>query len=449
LRQCFNNMPTNLRKKILFILVDTSPMITKVDPTQDLDPYRRSMRRPSKLLPPFYLITSIDCLSIKQEQCRVVQLIQLGRPLWAALYESMLNTWASQTAIQKFAQVKLMCGCDDWEWVPESEHPLVSVAVLSSLVTIRVRDSSMACSLIAGYMGTCTAISKDREKIIVHYPSEPILAQAALNLLWKNFNTFLNHLCNLIQWGSVDRGYPGEIVCQLVLLLAIHSDPLSKPLSPDSTPTPTPTSFRLDSDLGKQISLMQYLSHLLPQLLLDRMTLSLPISLLEGTVGFNHFIQLEYSLPKEQDRMKTLLKQLHHRYAAASVPHNEADTDVVIPVHLQNGRFMCLMVQVKNQNSFDNRTLKEAMTQLSQNHFLNNVGGMGLVVNSSKVHTGSSQQLPVVAKLCQMEEIPEDYYDDVPATEQEKKSDQTKQTRPIPIMEVISQIYEKTTTFSL
>lgn len=49
-------------------------------------------------------------------------------------------------------------------------------------------------------MGTCTYISKDRTKVVVEYPSEPPLAEAAAQLMQSevSFNIVLLDLVNVI-----------------------------------------------------------------------------------------------------------------------------------------------------------------------------------------------------------------------------------------------------------
>jgi len=58
------------------------------------------------------------------------------------------------------------------------------VAILASLCSVDISPSVyFTSSLIASHLGTCLAISQDRTKFLACYPPEPIVTEAAYDLL--------------------------------------------------------------------------------------------------------------------------------------------------------------------------------------------------------------------------------------------------------------------------
>ena len=70
-------------------------------------------------------------------------------------------------------------------------------------------------------MATSIAVSQDRENILVIYPSEPILSEAALKIIEVTDNqTFvLDRLEYSLKNGLVKAGFREELVACIILIL--------------------------------------------------------------------------------------------------------------------------------------------------------------------------------------------------------------------------------------
>ncbi len=100
------------------------------------------------------------------------------------------------TALLDIAQSKLLGGCIQKDWFQCSDRlggetfSLAALAIVSCRVVLNVSPvSSMAAQLVGGYSAVCMDVSDDKEAVTVMYPSEPVLVEAAAQLL---YNTSIN-----------------------------------------------------------------------------------------------------------------------------------------------------------------------------------------------------------------------------------------------------------------
>jgi len=74
-------------------------------------------------------------------------------------------------------------------------------------------------------MGTLVAIDKEQKRLLVTYPSEPVLSEAALEVLSEGNSELeiLRQLDGAFQSGGIlEAGCQGELVARLLLLSAWH-----------------------------------------------------------------------------------------------------------------------------------------------------------------------------------------------------------------------------------
>ncbi|KAI5066409.1 hypothetical protein GOP47_0019033 [Adiantum capillus-veneris] len=149
----------------------------------------------------------------------------IGRPLWAAYYDSVEETNKLNATIQ-FSKMKLLGrNIDTTEagWVTRD----IAVAVFASLVGVQVVAwGSLPQKLVAKHMRTIVNISKDRRRVYTAAAAERVLAAAAAELLHAHndafLGDFLTKMIEVFEDGLVFEGVRGEVVARIIILLAMH-----------------------------------------------------------------------------------------------------------------------------------------------------------------------------------------------------------------------------------
>jgi hypothetical protein len=118
-----------------------------------------------------------------------------------------------------FARQKLFGGASD---ELKDDGKIACIAVLTGINVSPV--SSIAKELVASHMATCLAVDSGRESLLVTYPCEPVLAEAAKSYIMDEYKkNSLHHvfapLLNSFRIGAIDRGHNGELVAKILLLL--------------------------------------------------------------------------------------------------------------------------------------------------------------------------------------------------------------------------------------
>ena len=68
-------------------------------------------------------------------------------------------------------------------------------------------QSQLASELVASYMATCLSISKDRKRLIIAYPSKPLLSEVTLEFMSSlMLLKILKHFNTLLKKGLVEPG---------------------------------------------------------------------------------------------------------------------------------------------------------------------------------------------------------------------------------------------------
>lgn len=113
------------------------------------------------------------------ERKPVETLYMLGRPLWPSYIKNKYTT----VKLMELARRKLIC-CDSFKFVEEKNEFLATLAVLCSRTTLMIEyNSSYGSDLVANYMSVLVHISEQRDWTASTYISEPILSDAAAQVL--------------------------------------------------------------------------------------------------------------------------------------------------------------------------------------------------------------------------------------------------------------------------
>lgn len=339
---------------VVAVFSDTLSRISNFAPTTDIDPSARivsSSRRNGKgtdLFAPFFVLATCDVLAETTPPASLAQaleprhLLSLGRPIWKAYFNDMIKrggeTVAVVSSILWFANGKL---CP-----PEASLVVSAMACLSCRLLLNVcPGDQLAVTLVWSHMATCVGVSPERDRLVVRYPSEPILAEAAA-FQWYQFTSslgkYLDELLRLMQTGTIDAGHRGELVARLMLLLAFDRYCLNDSASPFKFSRPVPLVGFLDSLFGAQ-------------------EWKLPSELNKAAVCFTHFEFLD-CIPSRE-----LLEKALFRCAALICKQNAPIIDLIIPLLLGDKvTVSAVVVQVKNhQTQFESKWPDSATIDLT------------------------------------------------------------------------------------
>ncbi|EFJ20321.1 hypothetical protein SELMODRAFT_418134 [Selaginella moellendorffii] len=153
-----------------------------------------------------------------------------GRPLWQALVKAS----ASAGDVLLLAADKLLGGTGSFNKFLFEGGGLsdeASLATLGCRVCININPhATIITDMVASHLLSVMSISDDRTLVWTHWATEPLVAAAAAQVLraqgkigrtgWKEC---LEALVTGMKRGWVDRGYRGELVARVLLLLAVDS----------------------------------------------------------------------------------------------------------------------------------------------------------------------------------------------------------------------------------
>ncbi|EFJ20513.1 hypothetical protein SELMODRAFT_418203 [Selaginella moellendorffii] len=148
-----------------------------------------------------------------------------GRPLWQALVKAS----ASAGDVLLLAVDKLLGGTGSFNKFLFEGGGLSHEACLATLgcrVCIDINPhATIITDMVASHLLSVMSISDDHTLVWTHWATEPLVAAAAAQVLrsgtgWKEC---LEALVTGMKRGWVDRGYRGELVARVLLLLAVDS----------------------------------------------------------------------------------------------------------------------------------------------------------------------------------------------------------------------------------
>ncbi|QRV83604.1 hypothetical protein RhiJN_11620 [Ceratobasidium sp. AG-Ba] len=154
-----------------------------------------------------------------QDVCKIAFMVRFGRPLFWSRYEAGDDD--VKRTILSFARKKIAGNRTD-KLNSEAELAVLMFRVGLSFDKTRVGVPQTEAKLVRGHMISCHSIPQHREFIYAAASSEPILAEAAaqlmdINNIWEKLAGTLFGLCNN---GMIAKGERGELLARLLLTKA-------------------------------------------------------------------------------------------------------------------------------------------------------------------------------------------------------------------------------------
>eukprot|EP00743_Colponemidia_sp_Colp-15_P007267 GILK01007848.1.p1 GENE.GILK01007848.1~~GILK01007848.1.p1 ORF type:complete len:844 (-),score=102.45 GILK01007848.1:243-2735(-) len=330
----------------LCVLTDTTAKIANFTPSTPRDPSTRAITQKMHLMRPFYFLWSSDLPAVQRirdlwpnlppREQKLFRLFCLGRPLWRSWLELAEG---NPSKLVRFAQTKLACSYRN-----SSNSSYFHLALLSCRYSLYLVPQSQSCdTLLAGHMATCLWLSRARESVLVSYVSEPVLAEAAAEILSHNqLQSALNSLASALMNGVVEPGYRGELVARILLLPLVKGN---------------------KQYYSEKITVRMYFVALLGQNNFDTYIASFPPSLLDGFVTATHFVPITYEISSADQ-----LKGLYCRRAAAICKRNQKGDDLLIPIKLKVNNYSVYSVIKVHCKNWQSEVHFKRVTSLGMEH---------------------------------------------------------------------------------
>ncbi|KAM6489485.1 hypothetical protein JOM56_015042 [Amanita muscaria] len=337
---------------IFSLFLSTAGKFHLLSPERLADPSERIANLGLKPLDPITGI-SFDDLAIPVEENdvtldRVVQLdwmSHLGRPLFGAYYDSI--GLGDGTKLLSFVKQKLLNGPSTLD-VDNAPGILACLSVRFALeFNADWISSRVARTQVERHMRLCVAATPGLERLITLAGSEPLLAEAAYELMHPSIGNQANpvkYLAAHSDLNCVDRGQRGELVAALVIMQA-RDAALSK---------------------AKWVFVSQFMEALLPVPAYEQLSKSMPTLWREGedrsfdemfkyhSIWFNHIIRIEDTEMINVDSLWRFIT----RGAMVVCARNQDGVDIVLPVvcnitePLSRDNVTAILIQVKNDKTF-------------------------------------------------------------------------------------------------
>mmetsp|Transcript_34311 Transcript_34311/g.83251 ORF Transcript_34311/g.83251 Transcript_34311/m.83251 type:complete len:910 (-) Transcript_34311:580-3309(-) len=234
-RRCFCKNSFSTRNTAFAVFTDTLSTLTNFALAKDIDPSTRGLAKDrGQLFPPFHFVNFLDIFDDSKTSGTTneasMPLSVYGRPLWR-VYELFLEKKGSPLPdnLLRFASLKLLRSEKGLDSLERDHKKAAAIACLACRVTLRIHPGRrLASELVGGHMAVCSHVYKDRQALLISYPSEPLLAMASTRALlgfaegdFSGWNVALEQLGVAIQDADVDTGKIGEFIHRILLLLAI------------------------------------------------------------------------------------------------------------------------------------------------------------------------------------------------------------------------------------
>jgi len=365
-----------LPENIFTIIADTLSTLSNFQPVSSLDPSSRVQRHAYKLFSPFYLIPTFDLFKKENSQLWTLKdLFSTGRPLWGAA----LSKGIEIPDLICLAQQKLIGGITKDQWIENKPNIASAIAILSSRISINVvLGSQIASELVAGYMAICFYISDDFQRLMIMYPSEPILAEASAQLMadLRVLEIILFNLKTALQYGYIEPGYRGELIARLILTIAWNKTISS--VQPNNLLQKSTLSLPITL-YSQRVRLCAYLKSLFGEDNYKKVFSELPSELANGWIGFTHFIAINY-IPND-----TKLLEIFNRFGAILFSkRNQNGVDFIIPILLnyennehednEDRKISYILCQIKNwKRNYDDNWPASATSKLSTDYIFKDI----------------------------------------------------------------------------
>jgi len=194
------------------LLLDTLSKISNFAPPKSADSSSQDTSDlPLKLFYPYFQLTTMDTFKSNTYDNESWNLAKFGRPLYISYLESCDNDPQAINNLKNLLRRKLFGRANSFE---NSKQEISSLAILSSVIGLDVSPQSQLVSeLVALHMATCLSVSEDRERLIIAYPSEPLLSEVALEFMSDlMLPGILRQFNPLLKKSLVEPGLRGELV---------------------------------------------------------------------------------------------------------------------------------------------------------------------------------------------------------------------------------------------
>ncbi|CAI2177915.1 1964_t:CDS:2 [Funneliformis geosporum] len=316
------------------VILDTTSRITNFSPASGYDPTIKALQEDVELFKPFIYISTYSSL-VNNSDNFYDYAFSIGRPCWKALRNEYIKEVVRSDSAECYAwekvklliKAKLQGGTNNP--TDDEGKNLTSVALLASFCSVDISPSvHFASNLVASHLGTCLAISQDRTKILTCYPSEPLVTEAAYELLDDNM-LFL--IAQSFNQGVVEPGKRGEIVGELILILTRQK--LYKRLKRAKKAT----------FYTGEIKLFIFLEDLLKNNIVLKKNYDEHKFFKDANISFTRFVTIR-TIPTLSD-----LEKGYKSCVAFNLKRNQQGADFLIPVKC-NGKYTVWVIQIKNHN---------------------------------------------------------------------------------------------------
>lgn len=320
------------------VILDTTSRISNFAPTLGKDPTIKEITD-RKIFMPFVYVSTFNFL-IESSGSYYNKLFSGGRPCWKALKDAYLKGSGAEASeikawedVKVLVKAKLQGGSNDLIDGDEETKNLTSLAILASLCSVDISPSvHFSSNLIASHLGTCLAISQDKTKVLACYPPEPIITEAAYELL---NNDVLNCIAQTLGQGIVESGKRGELAGELILVLTRQRLQKRNKIAKK-------TSF-----FAGEIKLTNFLDELLNNnITLDKNNAEHNY-LKNASISFTRFVTIS-TIPIYNDLMKG-----YQTGVAFNLKRNQQGADFLIPLCIENNNnneYSSWIIQIKNHN---------------------------------------------------------------------------------------------------
>ena len=223
LRRSFVLVPSAAGSKnppLIAVFTDTTSSVSNFSPAKMWDDSARVLNQGTKMFDPYSCLGTIDVF-VSNDKVETLSTLGLGfakygRPAYYAMAEE--NEERVRTLI-KLVGEKILAGITKVEDL-RSTH---AVSALGVLVVVNVNAShAVASEIVASNMRYSSGISEDRHSIFNIQLSEPVMAQAVLNLTQKyGWDRIICKVVDVFGSVVVDVGYKGELGMQIACMMAI------------------------------------------------------------------------------------------------------------------------------------------------------------------------------------------------------------------------------------
>ena len=367
---------------IFSLFLSTAGRFNLFSPEISSDPSRRIQNFSLSTLDPITEI-SFDDLAYDAPEYTVMLkevvemdwMCHLGRPLYvpfgftlassllptlsrfASIYDAEEDKFRSSRDLIELAKAKLLDGP-----LTLGEDRSGSLACLSVRFALEFNmdgtAGDVARTQVERHMRLCLAATAGRDTLVTIAGSEPLLAEAAYELMEGTQSNPVHHLANHADLNCVDRGRRGELVAALLVMRACDA-------------------ARAAASGQRWVPVDVFMEELLPPAKYDILKKSFPIFYRDGEnvkfaatfkdygIWFNHVIRVEKDDMFSADHLWKYIT----RGAMILCSNNQAGIDIVIPIchttqALSRDSVTAILVQVKNSEKFQlkiNKTLFDAM----------------------------------------------------------------------------------------